>query len=251
MLFADSGYRNGLGQIQYVFTPDYNLTGQSDVHVAFKSLWEQNQDSLAALEYSIDKGISWLPVFYLLHGPDILQVTDETTGDTTLDAEATFNTEHGDVARWLDPDTGDTLGGTYGSFIAAPITPALAPYIQARTEDSSTESKRIELYRLPKADNQKTVRFRFANAGVDSWYWGIDDFGLYSIATAPANPPTLSWSRSAGSLTVSWSPDAAGYVLETTESLSAPSWSPVAAVSGTQATLPTTDAARFFRLRKP
>ncbi len=39
----------------------------------------------------------------------------------------------------------------------------------------------MELFRLTAADNQSAVRFRFAHAGTDSWYFGIDDFGLYSI----------------------------------------------------------------------
>lgn len=251
MLFGNSGYRNGAGQILYVFTPDYDLTGKTDIHVAFKSLWEQNQDSIAALEYSVDKGATWMPVFYFLHAPDIVLVTDELTGVTTIDAEATFNTERADIARWIDVDTGNTLGGTYGSFIAAPISQELGPYFQPRIDDNSAESKRVESYRLTKADNQKTVRFRFAHAGTDSWYWGIDDFGLYSITTIPSTPPTLAWTRTAAGLTLSWPGDATGYVLEGSASLDTPVWSAVSGVNGTQAEIPVTESLRFFRLRKP
>jgi hypothetical protein len=61
--------------------------------------------------------------------------------------------------------------------------------------DDEVESKRVEIVRLAQADNQPAVRFRFANVGSDSYYFGIDDFGLYSlnitnpplIVTAPAN----------------------------------------------------------------
>lgn len=251
MLFGDSGYRNGAGQILYLFTPDYDITGKTDIHVAFKSLWEQNQDSIAALEYSVDKGNTWLPVFYLLHGPDIVQVTDENTGVTTTDAEATFNTERGDIARWTDPDTGEVKGGTYGAFIGAPITAQLAPYLQARLDDNPSESKRVELYRLEKADNQKTVRFRFAHAGTDSWYWGIDDFGLYSISSVPPASPVLTWTPTAGGFTLSWPADATGFILESSVSLSSPSWSAEPGVTGNQAQISTSGGQRYFRLRKP
>lgn len=251
MLFADSGYRNGAGQIQFVTTPDYDLTGKTDVHVAFKSLWEQNQDSLAALEFSTDKGATWLPVFYLLVGGDIVTTTDEITGATTVDAEATFTTELNDIARWIDPDTGETLFGTYGSFIKAPITPALAPFIQARDDDNPASSKRIELHRLTQADNQKTVRFRFATAGTDSWYWGIDDFGLYSITGTSAEPPKLTLARSGADWILSWTTAEAGFVLESSPSLTSPAWTAVSGVTGSQLTITTTDAARFYRFRKP
>ena len=42
MLFGNSGYRNGRGQVVYVFTPDFDLSGKTDVYVAFKSLYEQS-----------------------------------------------------------------------------------------------------------------------------------------------------------------------------------------------------------------
>lgn len=39
------------------------------------------------------------------------------------------------------------------------------------------------------ADNQARVRLRFAYAGTDSWYWGVDDFGMYALGST--NPPVL------------------------------------------------------------
>ena len=58
---------------------------------------------------------------------------------------------------------------------------SLAPYISGRIDDNSTESKRVEIHRLPLADNQAKVQLRFAHAGTGSWYFGIDNVGLYSI----------------------------------------------------------------------
>lgn len=183
-VFGNSGYRNGRSQVMYLFSPDFDLRGKTDVFVAFHSLWEQNQDSFAALEYSVDGGGSWLPILYMLDGPDVIR-----DGSGQIDAVATLTTEYGDVARYDDPVTGETKGGFYGAFIAAPITQDLAPFISARVNDNPIESKRVELFRLPRADNQAQVRFRFAHAGTDSWYWGIDNFGLYSIPVV--NPPEI------------------------------------------------------------
>jgi tetratricopeptide (TPR) repeat protein len=78
------------------------------------------------------------------------------------------------------------LGETYGDFIAARIDPSLAPFIQAGLDDDDTEFKQIEVFRLPESDGQATVRFRFANAGSNSWYWSLDNFGLYAIADGPS-----------------------------------------------------------------
>lgn len=184
MLFANSGYRQGRSQVQFLDSPDFNLTGKTGVHLCFHSLWEQNQDSIAAVEFSVDGGANWLPIAYFLHGPHVVRDAQDA-----IDAEATFNTPRDDIAVYNDPNDGLDKGGFYGAFIAAPITPALAPFIQARVDDDPRESKRVELFRLPQADNQAAVRFRFAHAGTDSWYWGIDDFGLYSIEQV--DPPTI------------------------------------------------------------
>jgi YVTN family beta-propeller protein len=191
-VFSTSGYRDG-NQVMYLFTPDFNLTGRTNVHVVFNSLWEQNQDNVAALEYSTNGGAQWLPAVYLLDGPDVLT----TSGN--VDAIKTFTNRYSDVAVYTDPITQAQKGGFYGEFIAAPISQALAPFINARVNDDPVESKRVELFRLPAADNQPAVRFRFAHAGQDSWYWGIDEFGLYSIT--PGQLPVITTGPASVSLT--------------------------------------------------
>jgi hypothetical protein len=189
-VFGDSGYRSGLSQVLFLFSPDYNLTGTNNVYVSFHSLWEQNQDSFGAVEYSIDQGATWLPIVYLLHGPDVIR-----DGGGAVDAVATFSATRNDQATYVDPADSLLKGGYYGAFIgvASNQWSTLAPYISQRLDDNPVESKRVEVFRLAAADNQANVRFRFAHAGTDSWYFGIDDFGLYSIgsvarpiATAPS-----------------------------------------------------------------
>jgi len=174
-LFCTSGWREG-SQIQYLFSPDFNLTGQTNIYASYHSLFEQNQDSLGAVEYSVNGGVTWLPVVYMLDSRDVL-----TLGNGGIDALKTLTNRYSDAATNFIG--GKAYGGYYGAFIAAPISQSLATNISARVDDNSVESKRVELFRLTAADNQPAVRFRFAHAGTDSWYFGVDNFGLYSITT--------------------------------------------------------------------
>lgn len=173
-IYAESDTRSG-SQVQFLESPDFNCTEKTGVTLVFYSAYEQNQDSMGAVEYSVDRGETWLPIAYLIERDDI--VRDEFGN---VDAESTLMTNHGDVATYSNLD-GEFFGGTYGSFIKAPISPELAPFIQGRVNDNITESKRIEVYRLAAADSQSAVRLRFAHAGTGSWYWGLDNIGLYSI----------------------------------------------------------------------
>ena len=185
LAFGNSGYRNdALGQVLYMFSPDFNLTGQTNVYLSFHSLWEQNQDSIAAVEYSIDMGTTWLPILYMLDGPDVA-----TNLDGSIDALTTFTNLHSDAAYYVDPGSGLNNGGYYGAFIgvASNQWSTLAPYISRRVDDNPVESKRVEIFRLPQADNQSKVRLRFAHAGADSWYFGADDVGLYSLPPLKIN----------------------------------------------------------------
>ena len=242
-LFGNSGYQNGgASQVLYLFSPDFDLTGKSNVVVSFKSLWEQNQDSIAALEYSVNQGQTWLPVFYLLNGPDIFH-----NDDGTVDSVTTFANSAGDIATYTD-DQGNEVGGNYGAFIGADPSSDLSAFIQARVDDNPVESKRIELYPLPQAANQAKVRFRFATAGTDSWYWGVDDFGLYSLSAAVA--PAVTIRRSGGQITVSFTGGATAS-LQSTASLVTPNWQPVAGVVANSVTLTASDAQRYFRVVQP
>jgi hypothetical protein len=181
--FGDSGYRDGLSQVLYLFSPDIALGNLANIYLSYNSLWEQNQDSIAAVEYSVDSGTTWLPVVYMLDRPDVVR---DATG--AIDPVATFSTVRPDQATYVDPVDSQTKGGNYGAFIAVPSAQwsTLAPYISPRIDDNPVESKRVELFRLPAADGQAHVRLRFAHAGTDSWYFGIDEVGLYSIATETA-----------------------------------------------------------------
>lgn len=168
--YGESDVRSG-SQVQVMFTHDINCTGRQNIFVAWKSIYEQNQDSIASVEYSINGGATWLPVIYYLD--DQNQTADIIRTNGVIDVGATFNTARGDQA----------YGQPYGAYIGAPVSTALIPYIAGRINDDPLDGKRIEVVRIPLADNAPTVRFRFMQAGTASWYFGIDDFGLYEVNT--------------------------------------------------------------------
>jgi hypothetical protein len=179
-ILAASSSRVG-NQVQTLFTRDYDLTGNTNVYLIFNALYAQNQDSIGAIEYSINGGVTWLPALYLLDSPDILR-----DGQGNIDASNTmaFNYTGNNFETPPPP-------GNYGAFIGVAQSewPNLAPYLSARINDDLTSSKRVEIVRLAQADNQPAVRFRIAQAGNNSWYFGIDQFGLYSLSTI--DPPLI------------------------------------------------------------
>ena len=181
--YAESDNRGG-SQVQYLFSPDYDITGKKSLYVAYHSIYEQNQDSIGSAEYSVDQGKTWLPIVYMIDGPDIV-----LGADGKVDAVETFNKENADTASLTDPNTGEEIGKKYGAFIGAVISQDLAPYIEARVNDDAIESKRVEFRRIAQADGKTTVRFRFAQAGTGSWYFGIDNLGIYEVTQV--DPPKI------------------------------------------------------------
>lgn len=186
-IYAESDTRGG-SQVQYLFTKDYDMTGKDHLYVGYYSMYEQNQDSIGSVEYSIDGGATWLPIVYMIDQSDIKYAAD----GKTIDGFATLDAEQTDTASLTDPNTGEEIGHKYGAFIGVTSNKwsTLAPYISGRVNDDGMESKRVELFPIPQADNQKTVRFRFAQAGTGSWYFGFDNLGIYSINVVQV-PPTI------------------------------------------------------------
>ncbi len=191
---ADRGSSGTQKQIQYLFTGDYNLSGKNNVYLSFHNIYVQNQDSLGSVEYSINGGATWLPALYMLDGPDILR---DAQGN--VDASNTFAFVHSDVPNI---ELSSVRDGFYGQYIGVNSNQwtTLAPFLSARLDDDQTDSKRVEIVRLPQADNQTAVRLRFAQVGTYSWYFGLDDLGFYSISTA--SPPDFAGSPAPTAQTV-------------------------------------------------
>jgi hypothetical protein len=244
--YAASDPRSG-NQIQMLFSPDFDLSGKTDVYVAYNSIYTQNQDSLGAVEYSIDQGKSWLPILYMLDasgasgGFDIAYVTN-AVGEVSVDGAATLTKTQTDTPQ-VDDGTGGTRRTFWYEFIEARPLESLGPYIDGRVNDDQVESKRFEVFRLPQADNQAKVRFRFAQAGTSSWFFGIDNFGLYSVPS-----PKLSIAQIQDKVTISWPAEATGFTLQSTSTLTNPKWAAVTGVANNSVTLAIGANNQFFRL---
>ena len=197
LMWAESDQRpgNSWGQYQEMYTADIDCSGRTNVYVAFNSFYEQNQDNMNLVEYSIDKGTNWLPVRYLFctlgNGEQSdIYYTNDASGNPVIDIGKTFLTVDANRswAPWPAGCTDLTVcpashGTNYGYYVKAPITTNLIPYIKGYTNDDTMSSKEIIVVRLAQADGQKTVRFRFLDDGTSSWFWGIDNLGLYEINT--------------------------------------------------------------------
>jgi hypothetical protein len=198
LLYAESDVRDD-NQVQFIKTSAFNLSAVSNPAISFGSLYEQNQDSLGAVEYSVDGGTTWLPVVYYLDevdsGGDI-----RLNSDGTVDAVATFTGANGDTAAWID--AGVPKGGNYGDGILAPITQALGRFVYPRENDNPTVDKRLEVFRLQSASHKSDVRLRFAQLGTGSWYFGVDNLAFYDVAPPPA--PSLSFVVGTGGATIYW-----------------------------------------------
>jgi hypothetical protein len=68
--------------------------------------------------------------------------------------------------------------------------------------------------------------------------------------TFPSAPPTLSVEATGARILISWPATVTDYLLESTDTLNPPRWTPVAGVSGNQVSLEAPTGACFFRLRK-
>ncbi|HNQ90476.1 MAG TPA: metallophosphoesterase [Verrucomicrobiota bacterium] len=216
-VYAESDQRSGI-QIQHLTSPDFSLELVTDAVLSFRSNYMQNQDSLGAVEYSIDGGAHWLPVVYWLDAADVVL----TQGQTTVDGNATFTR--------IDPDNvplangSAASGGTYGEHILSRPFSALGPYVQHRTNDDAVGSKRIERFPLPDAAGQPRVRFRFTLVGTASWFWGIDDFALYGTR-ADNEPILVTRVRTApGAIDLEWTGPDGPFQVEFRASLDAGAW---------------------------
>ena len=77
----------------------------------------------------------------------------------------------------------------------------------------------------------------------------IGGFWGGAFAVQQVGSPTLSIQRAGGNVIISWDPNATGFVLQESPSLSPASWSNVGgAVSG--GSLPTSGETKFYRLRR-
>jgi hypothetical protein len=242
--FAASDQRTG-NQVDYLFTKNYDLSGQTNVWVAFNSMFSQEDYELGAFEYSIDQGGTWLPILYLLSSnPSAVVLTNGV-----LDAEATMTTNNLQI-----PYGSCGYGNSYGAFIgvSSNLWGTLAPYIRLSPRGDHVTWHRVEQYRLPMADGQGKVRFRFAFVGANFWDWGIDNFGLYAMPPSPPPLQITSIVPSGTNVTVSWNGTGANFGgLQKATSLGAPNWVDIPGTIGqTNYTSTLSGDAAYYRARR-
>ncbi len=244
LLYAESDTRDD-DQVQFIVSKPFNLSAVTNVLLSFSSLYEQNQDSTGTVEYSVDGGVSWLPVVIYIDtadsGGDI-----KYNPDGTVDALATLNGANADTASWTV--NGVQKGDKYGDALLTPITQALADYIAPRINDDSTIDKRIEVFSLPEAGRKSDVRLRFAQLGTGSWYFGVDNIAFYEGPAVSAPPvgeaATLSVVKAANNqITVSWTGTG---TLQSADKVDGPYTA--AASQANPQTIGTTGTAKFFRV---
>jgi hypothetical protein len=215
IVFAASDQRNG-DQYDVMFTGDYNLSGQTNIYMAYNNMYSQENGQLGAIEYSINQGATWLPVVYMI---------DPRAAIITNGVVDPWSTMTNDFTR-VPPDNCavDTTRTYYGQYIAVAQSQwgTLAPYISLRAGSDHVTWHTVERFRLPQADNAATVRFRFVMVGNNYWDWGFDNFGLYSITEQPLQ--TTSVSKSGASVTINWNGTGvnSASALQKNTSLSAP-----------------------------
>ena len=178
-LYAQMTNRNVAG-IQSVVTADFDCSDRTAVHVAFHSAYEQDDGGMGGLEYSVDGGATWEAVVYRI---DATHLVYDEAGE--LDAVATLGTPRDKIPRFID-SAGKPAGGSYGEFLNAEMNAQIAPAIVGTTADNANEAKRLEVFRLPLANGQSKVRFRFIHVGPGGGYWGIDNLGLYDLENGPS-----------------------------------------------------------------
>jgi hypothetical protein len=247
-LYCESDNRNGQ-QIQYVYTEKYNFTGKSGIVVAFDSSYIQNQNNIDGMEYTFD-GVHWQPLLYLLMGESDTQgpsmIVHDANGDVDVAATMSFG-----ITPHYTNSLGKLIGGTIGAFVGAPITQALAPFIEGRVNDDAFESKRFEAFAVPGADNQPSVQFRMFQVGTGSWYWGIDNWAFYSTSSrSSGNLGSLTAQLSGQSLVLTWT-GAANVALQQNSNLSTTNWVTVAGTLGAGTTTITNipgQPSTFYRL---
>jgi hypothetical protein len=238
ILLGVSGYHGAGNEILEIVTPDYNLSGKPNIYLSFHSLLEQNQDSIEGIEVSNDGGTTWHPVVYYLDPPDIVKVNN------VVDLDQTFNTQPTDAFQAIATFP-DGTGGTYGSFLKAPIDAAAGAAIQPRLDNNPGDGTRVEYIRVPEADNKAAVRFRIFYAGSDSWYWGVDDFGIYSDTVVVDPDFHVHVSLNGSTITVTYDPS---FTLQSTTELKPNAvWSPVTGAANGTYTTTATGTTQFFR----
>lgn len=191
-VYAESDVRGGL-QMQYLYTPVFDLRNQSNITLRFDCNYTQNQDNIVFAEYTLQGNLNnddlqkiWLPIFYWADAPEV-------------------QAANGDVFALLENNLINDGADPYIAWVGADsATIDFNKNISGKINDDQLSSKGRLDYELPQAGGQRYVQIRFFQGGGGSWYFGIDNFVIGSVASvqvqAPAKPSiTISPAKPAAS----------------------------------------------------
>jgi hypothetical protein len=127
----------------------------------------------------------------------------------------------------------------------------LSTHTESDTSATATEFGMLGMHANSSTFGSTTTHGPFEDNGIT-----FSNIKVERVTTAPAAPPTLDINRSDGNVVLSWPTNGnAGFDLEATSGMSAPSWSPAGSptVVGDQhqVTVPATDSEGYYRLNKP
>ncbi|RJP22515.1 MAG: hypothetical protein C4527_21675 [Candidatus Omnitrophota bacterium] len=175
----------------HLLSPEIDLSGVTDVVVAFHSNYVQNQDNIVIVEYTLDGGSvdmpetpphgelpvspgkpigKWHPILYYMDS-NLVQYFD-----AVIDAELTLIQSAEGLTFLYDDYVFAKEDHTYAE---------LAPFVKPRINDHISDSKRFERMAIPALDNQPSVRIRWMVMGTYSWYYGFDNFQIWGVGGTP------------------------------------------------------------------
>jgi len=176
-VYAESDTRDGV-QMQYLYTPVFDLRNQKSIVMRFDCNYTQNQDNIVFAEYTLQGNLKnddvkkiWLPIFYWVDVPEV-------------EAAA------GSVETLMTTNMINDGGEPYSLWIGADMASIdFTKNISGKINDNQVSSKDRITFELPQAGGQQNVQIRFFQGGGGSWYFGIDNFMVGSVADVQVQPP--------------------------------------------------------------
>lgn len=177
-VYAESDTRGGV-QLQYLYTPVFDLRNQQNIVMRFDCNYTQNQDNIVFAEYTLQGNLNnddfnnkiWLPIFYWADVPEV----EAAAGNVETLMTTNFINDGGDpYSTWVGADLS---------------TIDFAKQVGGKKNDDQASSKGRLDFELPKAAGQQYVQIRFFQGGGGSWYFGIDNFVIGSLSEAQVQKP--------------------------------------------------------------
>jgi hypothetical protein len=211
----------------------------------------------------------------------VMDVMVGTTGPgaaSLLQTSSLNNTDDGDLF-WQGNNFGQGTGGYNGTgkftagewhrivaaYDMAAKPPVVVKYVDGIFQDNWTANQSLDNVRralqptaILFADGDQDERREWWVNSIQIRSGRLSSAELEALGVASANgipvalpkPPSIQISRVGDSLTFAWPSSATGYILESSPTLTNPTWTPVAGVANNSVTIKISSASQFLRLKK-